>query len=130
VCRLLALFGQDFANQYLSQSTSWLDSIIFAMGPLGVPAAIVAAIRVGGASWLKGAIGRARENEADIERDLMSSTSHEVCELWNGRKTVRMVATPLIQELLYLEGDPPKLHNLDEAQKHKRVEGKFALLAR
>ncbi|PMD17841.1 hypothetical protein NA56DRAFT_578041 [Hyaloscypha hepaticicola] len=78
---LLVLFGQDFANHFLSQSTSWLDSIIFATGPLGIPAAITGAIRVGGYSFLKSLIGRARERESTIEKDLLSSTSVDVCEL-------------------------------------------------
>jgi hypothetical protein len=113
-CRLLALFGQDFANHFLSQSPSWLDSIIFAVGPLGVPAAIIAAIRVGGPPFLKGAIGRAGESRDGIERDLMSSTSKEVCELWDGQKAVRLAAAnPIIQELIYLDGE---LYNLEDAE--------------
>ena len=68
---------------------SWLDHIIFAMAPLGIVTAIVAAIRVGGPPWLRAVVGRARENRATVEVEMMSSTSHEVCELWNGQGIVR-----------------------------------------
>lgn len=54
-----------------------LDNIIFALAPLGIITAIVAAIRVGGPQWLKAVVGRARENIATVELELMSSTSHE-----------------------------------------------------
>ena len=62
----------------------WADNILFAMAPLGVITAIVGAIRVAGPPILKALVGRARENGAAAEVDLMSSTSHDVCELWNG----------------------------------------------
>lgn len=100
----MALFGQDFANQFLRQSTSWLGSIIFAVGPLGVPAAVIAAIRVGGYGSLKSAVGRAGERIGGIEKDLLSSTSNEVCELWDGEKVVKLEETkPFIQELIYVD---------------------------
>lgn len=77
---LLALFGERFAQQYMSVSTSWVDSLIFAMAPLGMITAIVGAVRVGGSSWLKSLVGRARETRAAAEVELMSSTSHEGTE--------------------------------------------------
>jgi hypothetical protein len=132
--RLLALFGEQFAKQFMSESSElqlhrssknwrfytftynykpssdtihqlvvWLDHIVFAMAPLGIITAIVGAIRVGGPPWLRSVIGRARENRAAPEVELMSSTSHEVCELWNGQTVVRMVGRPEIQQLVYLE---------------------------
>jgi hypothetical protein len=61
----------------MSESMGWLDNVIFAMAPLGIVTAIVGAIRVGGPVWLKAVIGRARENRAAAEIELMSSTSHE-----------------------------------------------------
>jgi len=61
----------------MSYSTTWLDSVIFAMAPLGIITAIVGAVRVGGPSWLKSLIGRVRETRAAAEVELMSSTSHE-----------------------------------------------------
>jgi hypothetical protein len=72
------------------------------MAPLGILTAIVSAIRVGGPSWLKAVIGCARENRAAVEVDLMSSTSHEVCELWNGKAVVRTLGRPMVQQLVFL----------------------------
>ena len=78
---LIALFGEQVTKQFMSQSMGWWDHIIFAMAPLGILTAIVGAIRVGGPNWLKALIGRAREGRAAAEMELMSSTSHDVCEL-------------------------------------------------
>lgn len=69
--------SEQFAKQYMSASMGWLDNIAFAFAPLGIITAIVAAIRVSGPVWLKALIGRARENKAAAEIELMSSTSHE-----------------------------------------------------
>ncbi|KAH0596363.1 hypothetical protein MHUMG1_05479 [Metarhizium humberi] len=99
---LLALFGERVTMQFMSQSTGWADSIILAMAPLGIITIIASAIRVGGPSWLKAIIGRARENLAVAEAELMSSTSHEVCELWNGREVVRCMGSPLTAEFICL----------------------------
>ncbi|KAH0607874.1 uncharacterized protein H6S33_001926 [Morchella sextelata] len=110
---LLALFGEQVAKQFMSESMGWADSIIFAMGPLGIITAIVGAIRVGGPSWLKAIIGRARENRAVAEVELMSSTSHEVCELWNGQQIVRIMGSPEIRELI----------RIDKKAKARRSEG-------
>ncbi|KID82396.1 ankyrin repeat protein [Metarhizium guizhouense ARSEF 977] len=88
--------------QFMSQSTGWADSIILAMAPLGIITIIASAIRVGGPSWLKAIIGRARENLAVAEAELMSSTSHEVCELWNGREVVRCMGSPSTAEFICL----------------------------
>lgn len=121
--RLLALFGEQFAKQFMSQSMSWADNIIFAMAPLGILTAIVSAIRVGGPSWLKTVVGRARETQASAELELMSSTSHEVCELWNGEAIVRVMGTPLVQELLYVRA----LDDSDNTEVADKVFGIFTL---
>ncbi|RYP91054.1 hypothetical protein DL770_002827 [Monosporascus sp. CRB-9-2] len=99
---LLALFGERVTTQFMSQSMGWADNIILAMAPLGVITAIVGAIRVGGPSWLKAIIGRARENRAVAESELMSSTSNEVCELWNGQEIVRVMGEGPIREFVIL----------------------------
>ncbi|RYP39999.1 hypothetical protein DL767_001933 [Monosporascus sp. MG133] len=99
---LLALFGERVTTQFMSQSMGWADNIILAMAPLGVITAIVGAIRVGGPSWLKAIIGRARENRAVAESELMSSTSNEVCELWNGQEIVRVMGEGPIREFIIL----------------------------
>ncbi|KAF5012831.1 hypothetical protein FDECE_1120 [Fusarium decemcellulare] len=75
---LLALFGERVTMQFMSQSMGWADNLVLAMAPLGIITIIVSAIRVGGPSWLKAIIGRARENLAIAETELMSSTSNEV----------------------------------------------------
>jgi len=100
----------------MSQSTGWADNIMLAMAPLGVIAAIVGAIRVGGPSWLKAIIGRARESRAVAESELMSSTSNEVCELWNGREVVRVMGAGPIREFVILSEDSGSGGGLDGAQ--------------
>ncbi|KAM0361793.1 hypothetical protein ACHAP4_002267 [Fusarium culmorum] len=72
------------------------------MAPIGIITAIVASIRVGGPSWLKAVIGRARENLAVSEVELMSSTSDEVCEVWNGKEVVRCMGSSPVIELICL----------------------------
>ncbi|KAI5780928.1 hypothetical protein EDC01DRAFT_598895, partial [Geopyxis carbonaria] len=116
---LLQLFGERFAQQFLSESIGWVDNLIFAIAPLGIITAIVGAIRVGGPSWLKAAVGRARENKGAAEIDLMSSTSDEVCELWNGQTIVRTMGKPeILQVVYYLEDETDeasfKLCSLEE----------------
>jgi hypothetical protein len=76
------------------------------MAPLGIITALVGAIRVGGPTWLKAVVGRARETRASAEVELMSSTSHEVCELWNGEAIVRTMGEPIVQQIVYLENCP------------------------
>ncbi|KAI9770168.1 MAG: hypothetical protein M1839_003270 [Geoglossum umbratile] len=103
IAPLLALFGERFAQQFMSEAFNWLDHIIFAMAPLGILTALVGAIRVCGPPWLKAWVGRARENIATAEVDLMSSTSHEVCELWNGEAVVRTLGKPMVEQFVYLK---------------------------
>lgn len=88
--------------QFMSQSMGWADNIILAMAPLGIITTIISAIRVGGPSWLKAIIGRARENLAAAEAELMSSTSNEVCELWNGHEVVRCMGSAPVSEFICL----------------------------
>ncbi|KAF4970276.1 hypothetical protein FSARC_2654 [Fusarium sarcochroum] len=90
---LLALFGERVTMQSMSQSMGWADNIILAMAPIGIITTIICAIRVGDPSWLKAIIGRARENLAVAELELMSSTSNEVCEMWNGQQMIRSELT-------------------------------------
>ncbi|KAM0543002.1 hypothetical protein ACHAO7_009605 [Fusarium culmorum] len=86
---VLALFGEQFARQFLSETFTWYDHVIFACVPLGIMTAIAGAIRVEGRPVLKAFIGRARENKAAAEIEYMSSTSAEVGELFNGKDDVR-----------------------------------------
>jgi len=98
--RILALFGEKFATQFASESLDWLDHLIFAMVPLGIITAMTAAIRVQGPSVAQAFIGRARENVASAEIELMSSTSNEVCELFNGKGIVRAMGKAGIKQIL------------------------------
>jgi hypothetical protein len=86
--------------QFLSQSLGWADNIILAMAPLGIITIIVAAIRAGGPLLLRAIIGRARESRATAEAELMSSTSNEVCELWDGEQIVRVAGEAPICEFI------------------------------
>ncbi|KAL2117076.1 hypothetical protein VTJ04DRAFT_9244 [Mycothermus thermophilus] len=115
---LLTLFGERVTTQFLSQSTGWADNIILAVAPLGVITIIVGAIRVGGPSWLKANIGRARESRAVAEAELMSSTSNEVCELWKGQQIVRVMGQGPIREFLIL---------MPKDKQEKEIDGKAAL---
>ncbi|KAF1950249.1 hypothetical protein CC80DRAFT_520047 [Byssothecium circinans] len=122
--------------QFMSQSMGWADNITLAMAPLGIITTIVSAIRVGGPSWLKALIGRARENLAVAEAELMSSTSEEVCELWNGQQVVRCMGSAPIAEFICLlpedigniRNDPKtypriKSSTLKEAVENKLLKG-------
>lgn len=77
-----------------------MDHIIFAMVPLGIVAAITGAIRAQGPRIAKAFIGRVRENRAQVEFELLSSTSHEVGEAFNGKGIVRVLGRPRIAEFL------------------------------
>ncbi|KAJ4317750.1 hypothetical protein N0V84_007187 [Fusarium piperis] len=99
---LLALFGERATMQFMSQALGWEDCIILAMAPLGIITVLVSAIRVGGPAWLKAVIGRARENMSAAEMELMSSTSKEVCELYNGQTIVRCQGSTPVWEFIYL----------------------------
>ncbi|KAJ4246272.1 hypothetical protein NW762_013623 [Fusarium torreyae] len=72
------------------------------MAPIGIITIIVSAIRVGGPMWLKAVVGRAKENISNIEMELMSSTSREVCDLYNGTSIVRSAGTAPVWEYICL----------------------------
>jgi hypothetical protein len=81
----------------LAQSISIYDWIIFATVPTGVPFALKSIIRVSKKSKILRALTvYPKEEEKVIEKDLLSSTSEEVCEIWNGRGATRIFA-PLSQ---------------------------------
>jgi hypothetical protein len=114
---LIALFGEQVSKQFISNSIGFTDNIIFAMAPLGIITAVVSAIRVGGPRWLRALIGRARESPSAVELELMSSTSHEVCELWKEEGLVRANGTPHIAQLLFERCTRSlKVYTLDEAR--------------
>ncbi|KAI3587286.1 hypothetical protein IWW34DRAFT_875 [Fusarium oxysporum f. sp. albedinis] len=100
IAPVLALFGEQFARQFMSESLTWYDHLIFAMVPLGILTAITGAIRVHGPQVARSFIGRARETRALSEIELMSSTSQEVCELFNGSSIIRAMGRPKITQFL------------------------------
>ncbi|KAF6818641.1 ankyrin repeat protein [Colletotrichum plurivorum] len=100
----------------MSQSTGWADCIMLAMAPIGVITVIVSAIRVGGYTWLKAVVGRARENIVAAELEVMSSTSKEACELWNGRNVVRCPGAADICEFICLYPTETKRKDITSAR--------------
>lgn len=98
---ILALFGEQVAKQFLSDSSGLADSVLFAMAPLGVITAIVSAIRIAGHPWLKALVGRGKEGLAQAELELMSSNSHDVGEMYNGEAIVRVLGTPSVFQFVY-----------------------------
>lgn len=98
---VLALFGEQVTKQFLSESTSLLDNLIFAMVPLGILTAVVSAIRVCGGPSLRAFIGRAQEGGGVAEAELCSSTSRDVCELYHNGAVVRVFGRPKILEVVH-----------------------------
>lgn len=102
---ILALFGEQVTKQFLSETTSLLDCLIFALAPLGIVTAVVSAIRVSGSTPLKAFIGRAQEPHGAAEAELCSSTSEDVCELWSNGGICRVFGRPKILEFFYIKKD-------------------------
>lgn len=121
--------------QFMSQSMGFADCVALAMAPIGVITIIVSAIRVAGPTWLKAIIGRARENLSTAEIELMSSTSNEACELWNGSNVVRCPRSGQILQFICLVPKvgadrynpgvpwPVQCMSLEEATKAKASDG-------
>ncbi|KAI5861397.1 hypothetical protein GGS23DRAFT_149096 [Durotheca rogersii] len=120
---ILALFGEQFATQFTSQSMTWIDHLIFAMVPLGIVTVISGAIRVSGPRMAKAFIGRARENRTLAEIELMSSISAEVCEMFNGNSIVRVMGKPKTAHfLLFPELDDILRHQKNNACSSQSLE--------
>jgi len=101
---LLALFGEEMTKQYLSESTKFVDYIIFAMAPVGIIIALVSVICVCGGSSLRAFIGKAQEADGAIEAELCTSTSRDVCELFNKAGITRVLGRPRLLELVFYPG--------------------------
>jgi ankyrin repeat protein len=110
---LVALFGEQATKQFLSESTSRLDNIIFAVAPLGILTAVVSVIRVLGSASLRAFVGRAQEGRGQAEAELCSSTSYDVCELWNNGGIARVFGRPQILEFIFDEEKVEKGKNQD-----------------
>lgn len=98
---LVALFGEAPTKQYLSECLTATDIFIFATAPLGVITAIVSAIRVCGTPSLRAFIGRAQEGAGNAEAELCSSTSRDVCELYNNGGIARVFGRPKLLEIVH-----------------------------
>ncbi|KAK5652908.1 hypothetical protein OQA88_9386 [Cercophora sp. LCS_1] len=120
IAPVLALFGEQFATQFASESLTWIDHLVFAMVPLGILTMITGAIRVSGPRIARSFIGRARENRALAEIELMSSTSAEVCELFNGRSVVRSMGKPEVAQFLIFPDDYDKVEALYDDDDRRR----------
>ncbi|KAK6335252.1 hypothetical protein TWF718_010686 [Orbilia javanica] len=100
---LIALFGEQVTKQFLSESLSTWDNVIFAMAPLGILTAVVSAIRVCGNSSLRAFIGRAQESPGAAEIELLSCTSDTTSELWHEGGIARVFGSPQILEVVKSE---------------------------
>jgi len=110
---LLALFGESITRQYLSESTTFLDYLIFALCPIGIITAIVSAIRVCGHPSLRAFIGRSQEGSGVVEAELCTSTSRDVCELFNQGGITRVLGRPNVLELVCVQDKSADLANPD-----------------
>ncbi|RSL66374.1 hypothetical protein CEP53_003414 [Fusarium sp. AF-6] len=99
---LVTLLGEKVTMQFIGQAMGPLDCIALALAPLGIITIMVSAIRVGGPTILKAIVGRAKENVAAGELELMSSTSREVCELFNGQNIVRCLGSGSVWQYICL----------------------------
>ncbi|KAF6816667.1 ankyrin repeat domain-containing protein 28 [Colletotrichum sojae] len=97
---IISLFGEQATKQYLSESIYMIDYFIFAMAPIGILTALVSAIRVCGSPSLRAFIGRSKEGAGPVEAELLSSTSRDVCELYNGGSITRVLGRPKILEVV------------------------------
>ncbi|KAF8248512.1 hypothetical protein K440DRAFT_679776, partial [Wilcoxina mikolae CBS 423.85] len=123
---ILALFGEDLVKQFMSESMGWCDHIMFGMAPIGIISAVVGAIRVSGPYWLKSAIGRGRESSAAVEIELLSSTSSEIREIWNGERVERTTSQATVQPILWLENTGGKFYTIVEAEREGLLQRKFS----
>ncbi|PLB38401.1 ankyrin repeat domain-containing protein [Aspergillus candidus] len=104
---LITLFGERLTKQFLSESTSLLDNLIFAFSPLGILTAVVSVIRVCGNSTLRAFIGRAQEGPGEAEHELLSCVSETTAELFNNGGISRVFGRPQILEVVvWNEIDP------------------------
>lgn len=97
----VSLFGEQMTKQYMSESITMLDYFIFAMAPMGILTAVVSAIRVCGSAPLRAFVGRAQEGGGNAEAELCSSTSRDVCELYNNGGIARVFGRPKILEIVF-----------------------------
>ncbi|KAJ5357569.1 hypothetical protein N7541_004727 [Penicillium brevicompactum] len=100
---LITLFGERITQQFLSESISALDNVIFALSPLGVLTAVVSVIRICGSSSLRAFVGRAQEGPAEAESELLPCVSESTAELFNDGGVARVFGRPKIVEVVSWE---------------------------
>ncbi|KAL4996392.1 hypothetical protein BDV10DRAFT_202423 [Aspergillus recurvatus] len=100
---LVALFGERLTKQFLAESTSRLDNLIFALCPLGILTAVVSVIRICGNSSLRAFVGRANEAPGEAENELLSCVSEGTAELFNDGGISRVFGRPRILEVAVWE---------------------------
>ncbi|UKZ57383.1 hypothetical protein TrVGV298_011238, partial [Trichoderma virens] len=115
---IIALFGERVVMQFMSQAMGITDCILLAVAPIGAITTVISAIRVAGPPWLKSFIGRARENLSAAEIDVMSSTSKEACELWNGHSVIRCPGSADIYQFICLLPKGRDTGKTDESAKN------------
>lgn len=77
------------------------------MAPIGIISTVTAVIRLCGNSALRAFIGKAQEGESTVEAELCTSTSADVCELFDKDGITRVLGRPDIMEIVYI---PEELH--------------------
>ncbi|KAL4988309.1 hypothetical protein BDW68DRAFT_196812 [Aspergillus falconensis] len=100
---LVALFGERLTKQFLAESTSRLDNLIFALCPLGILTAVVSVIRICGNPSLRAFVGRANEAPGEAENELLSCVSEGTAELFNDGGISRVFGRPRILEVVVWE---------------------------
>ncbi|KAK6521920.1 hypothetical protein TWF506_002121 [Arthrobotrys conoides] len=100
---LITLFGEQVTKQFLSESLTIWDNIIFAMAPLGLLTAVVSVIRVCGSASLRAFIGRAQEGPGIAEIELLSCTSETTAEVYNEGGIARVFGEPQILEVVVVK---------------------------
>lgn len=84
----------------MSELIDTLDDFIFALAPLGVLTAVVSAIRVCGNSTLRALIGRAQEDPAESEKEILSCVSESTAEIFTESGVARITGNPRILEIM------------------------------
>ena len=105
---MITLFGERLTKQFLSESISALDNVIFALSPLGVLTAVVSVIRICGSSSLRAFVGRAQEGPAEAESELLPCVSESTAELFNDGGITRVFGRPKIMEIIAWEEEDDK----------------------
>ncbi|KAI1742809.1 hypothetical protein F4680DRAFT_411795 [Xylaria scruposa] len=112
---LLALFGDEVTKQFLAGSIYFPDVILLGVAPIGIIAIMTSAIRVSGNRLLKSFIGRARDSPDDEEKEILTSTSVNVREIWNGTRVVRQTGKSKTTAIVFSgHGEDFGVHRLSD----------------